>query len=34
MSFQIAGIKILPNCTPYIRKVLKEGEVYLLSSKY
>lgn len=34
MSFQIAGIKILPNCAPYIRKVLKEDEVYLLSSKY
>ncbi len=34
MSFRIAGIKILPNCAPYIRKVLKEGEVYLFSSRY
>ena len=34
MSFRIAGIKILPGCASYIRKRLKEGEVYLLSSKY
>ncbi len=34
MSFGIAGIKILRECAPYIRKRLKEGEVYLLSSRY
>ncbi len=34
MSFGIVGIKILKDCAPYIRKRLKEGEVYLLSSKY
>jgi hypothetical protein len=34
MSFKIAGLKILQNCAPYIRKRLKEDEVYLLSSEY
>lgn len=34
MSFRIAGIKILRDCKPYVRKILKENEVYLLSSRY
>lgn len=34
MSFQIAGIKILPGCEPSIRKVLKGGELYLFSTRY
>ena len=34
MSFQIAGIKILPGCEPSIRKVLKDGELYLFSNRY
>lgn len=34
MSYQIAGIKILLGCKPHVRKVLKEGELYLFSSKY
>ena len=34
MAFRIAGIKILKDCASYIRKVLKEDEVYLFSSRY
>ena len=34
MAFRIAGIKILNDCASYIRKVLKEGEMYLFSSRY
>ena len=34
MSFRIAGIKNLHDCTPYVRKILKENEVYLFSSRY
>ena len=34
MSFRIAGIKILRDCKPYVRKILKENEVYLFSSRY
>ena len=34
MSFRIAGIKILRDCKPYVRKILKENKVYLLSSRY
>lgn len=34
MSFRIAGIKILHDCKPYVRKILKENEVYLFSSRY
>ena len=34
MSFRIAAIKILDGCEPYVRKKLKEGKVYLFSSRY
>lgn len=34
MSFRIAGIKILRDCKPYVRKILKENEVFLFSSRY
>lgn len=34
MSFRIAGIKILRDCKPHVRKILKENEVYLFSSRY
>ena len=34
MSFRIAAIKILDGCEPYVRKKLKEGNVYLFSSRY
>ena len=34
MSFRVAGLKILQGCAPYIRKRLKEGELYLFSSRY
>lgn len=34
MSYQIAGIKILSGCESRVRKVLKEEEVYLFSSRF
>jgi energy-coupling factor transporter ATP-binding protein EcfA2 len=34
MSFRIAAIKVLDGCKPYVRKKLKEGNVYLFSSRY
>ena len=34
MPFRIAAIKILDGCEPFVRKKLKEGEVYLFSSRY
>lgn len=32
--FRIIGIKILKDCAPSIRKVLKEGELYILSDSF
>lgn len=34
MSFRFAGVRVLEGCAPHIRKVLKQGELYLLSSRY
>lgn len=34
MSFRLLGIKILPGCSTSIRKVLREGETYLLTDEY
>ena len=34
MSFKFAGVRVLEGCAPHIRKVLKQGELYLLSSRY
>lgn len=34
MSFKFAGVRVLEGCAPHIRKVLKQGELYLLSYRY
>lgn len=34
MAFRILGIKILKECSPYIKKVLIEDETYLLTDDY
>lgn len=34
MLFRVADIKILEGCISYVRKILKEGGVYLFSSRY
>lgn len=33
-SFNIIGIRILPNCSLNVKKVLKENKLYLFSNKY